>query len=247
MAGQTRRDVLRAGVSVATLAGLSSAASAASEAREPPAHVTVSFDETLIKQYQPQLVLEGVEPAPLGFYGLHAESSESALNAVYGFVEYPYQDGNIGRSDSHLGDHEPVIVFYDSASGDVSRVDYSPYHWFHTYAGREAFQYADADKKRPMLRVDPTYHHYYVYSGNAAGERLEVNNLVEAIDGWLNNGLDENLALSQPFDPWAMFGRESWWRHNTENWINAYLKALWFNLGLSDASKTSDVSEVSAW
>lgn len=255
MAGKTsRRAVLRAtapgiglGGGVGAVAGLAQLAAAEHSERGPPDHVTVSYDDARIAEYQPQLVLDGVSPEPLGYYGLHAESEESSLNAVYGFVKFPYQEGRLGRADGHLGDHEPIIVWYDSASGEVERVDYAAYHWFHGWAPADAFQYADEAQKRPMVRVDPAYHHFYIYSGAAAGERLERENLLEGIDGWLANGLEENLALSQPFNPWDMFGRESWWRHNRSNRIDASLKALWFNLGLADASKTSDVSEVSAW
>lgn len=233
----------------AGLAAASSEASAEHAGRGAPDHVTLSYDETLIKEYQPQLVTSGVEPEPLRYYALHAESTESTLNAVYGFTMYPYQDGNLARQDSHLGDHEPSVVWYDQASGDVVRVDYSAYHWFRGTAPADSFQYADADtdQHRPMLRVDPAYHHHYLYSGSAAGERLEVGSLLDVIESWLNNGLESQLALSQPYDPWELFGRESWWRHTTSNWINAQLEALWFNLGLSEAAKTSDLQEVSTW
>lgn len=220
---------------------------AADHGDDVPEHVTVSYDETLIKRYQPQLVLGGVAPEPLGYYGLHAESEDSTLNAVYGFVKYPYQEGSGGRTDSHLGDHEPVIVWYDQSTGDVVQVDYSAYHWFRGTAPADRFQYADADQRRPMLRVDESYHHYYIYAGEFPGQRLEVNNLLEAVDGWLSNGLEDELAPSQPHNPWAMLGRESWWRHTRRNWADAFAKALWFNLGLSDATGTADVQEVSTW
>lgn len=248
--GPSRRDVLKAGAAVGVGSlGVATAISnvAASHRDGIPDHVTVTYDEDLIKRYQPQLVLEGVEPQPLAYHALHAESSESTLNAVYGFVQYPYQEGNAGRSDSHLGDHEPVIVFYDQSTGDVVRVDYAAYHWFHGWAPADSFQYADADQRRPMLRVDKSYHHYYIYSGGFAGDRIQVENLLESIDGWLSNDLEDELALSQPFDPWAMLGRESWWKHTTMNWLDAFLKALWFNLGLSSATETADVQGVSTW
>lgn len=245
----SRRDVLRGAGALAIGAGAvgSLAGRARAEHRtNKPAHVSISYDEATIEAYQPQVILDGVEPQPSAFHALHAESTESDLNAVYGFLEYPYQQG-IGRSDSHLGDHEPVIVFYEASSGDVERVDYAAYHWFRGTAPAESLQYADEAGKRPMLRVDQRYHHYYTYTGRAAGERPELRNLDETIDGWLANGLEGQLAPSQPFNPWAMLGRESWWSHTAGNWLDAQLKAIWFNLGISGARETSDLSGVSVW
>lgn len=211
-----------------------------------PDHVTISYDEATIEEYRPQLILDGVEPEPFDFHALHAESTESDLNAVYGFLEYPYQEG-ISKSDSHLGDHEPVIVFYEASSGDVERVDYAAYHWFKNSTPAESLQFAGDEGHRPMLAVDPTYHHYYIYSGNAAGGRPPLANLDDSIDSWLTNGLEDKLAPSQPFDPWAMLGRESWWSHTFGNWIDAMLKSVWFNLGISDARETSDLREAQVW
>lgn len=245
----SRRDLLRGGGAAAVgsvaLAGASGRARADHRTNKP-ADVTVSFDETTIEEYRPQLVLDGVEPAPNDFHALHATSSESDLNAVYGFLEYPYQEG-VSSSDSHLGDHEPVIVFYDEHSGDVERVDYAGYHWFKATAPAEELQFAGDAGHRPILRVDRSYHHYYVYTGNAAGERPPLANLDDSIDGWLSNGLEDKLAPSQPFDPWAMLTRGTWWAHTANNWLNAYLRAIWFNFGISGARETSDLSEVETW
>jgi hypothetical protein len=237
---------LGAGAAGVGFAAISSGEVAASGGRESPQYVTVEYDEAIIKQYQPQLVLEGVEPEPIAFHALHATSSESTLNAVYGFTKYPYQEG-VTSADSHLGDHEPIIVWYDDSTGDVVQVDYAADHWFRGSVAPETLQYADEDQRRPMFRVDPRYHHYYVYSGGFPGTQLPVEDLTASLDSWLANGLEESLATSQPYDPYRMLGRESWWKHTTGNWIDASLKALWFNLGLSDARETSDLQEVSTW
>lgn len=266
----SRRAVLRTGGAAATAGvGLSTARSVrAAEEPERPENgtltkesetkvtvsypdgreLTLTYDESLIRQYQPQFILEGVSPEPLAFHALHAESNESTLNAVYGFTFYSYQEGGAGRADSHLGDHEPVIVWYDQSDGSVFRVDYAGYHWFRAAAPADAFQYADdGSSTRPMLRVEKTYHHYYIYSGSFPGDQIQTENLLSSIDGWLSNGFDESLALTQPYDPWDILGRESWWRHNSGNLFRAFFKGLWFNLGLSSARQTSDLSEVNTW
>lgn len=245
MTGPTRRDVIRA--SLATAGSLTIVGAAAADHREyQPSEVELSDDDALLAEYQPQLVLDGVEPRPLAWFGLHAESTESTLNAVYGFVQYPYQEG-LSQQDSHLGDHEPIIVWYDQTTGDVERVDYSAYHWFRGTASADQLTFADEARHRPLFAVDPTYHHYYQYQGELAGERIERRSLLDVIDSWLSNGLEEELARSQPFDPYEMLSRSTWWRHTAGNWIDASLKALWFNLGISDARETADVQEVRAW
>lgn len=247
--GTSRRDVLARGgsLSVSSVAVVgTSAAVAYAASRTAPDGVTIEYDEETIKKYQPRLILDGVSPEPLAFHALHAESQDSSMNAVYGFVRYPYQDGAT-QADSHLGDHEPLIVFYDAANGDVVRVDYAAYHWFRAWAEASAFKYADDAENQPILRVDPTYHHYYLYQGEWPGTQLEVRDLTESLDSWLNNGMAEELATSQPYNPWAMLGRESWWKHTAGNWFDALGKSLWFNLGLSGARSTSDLSGVSTW
>lgn len=242
----SRRDVLRAGAGVATLSIVGGTASASHAERGAPEEVTVEYDETVIKEYQPSFILEDVSPDPLAYHALHATSTGASINAVYGFVQYPYQEG-ISSQDSHLGDHEPLIVWYDEATGDVERVDFAAYHYFRGTLLAEELEFEDDARRRPRFRVDPRYHHYYRPTRDVAGERLEVRNLLDSIPTWLDAGLEEDLAITQPYDPYDMLSRESWWRRTAGNWIDASLKAAWFNLGMSRATETAEVSEVSAW
>jgi hypothetical protein len=249
MSGTSRRRLLataaKAAASIAGAGTIASVASADGE-RTVPSDVTLSYDKSKIREYQPDLVLQDVDPRPYGTWALHAESTDSGLNAVYGFTKYPYQEGET-QYDSHWLDHEPWIVWYDDATGQTERVDYSAYHWFHGFANADQVAFATDARKRPVLRVDPQYHHYYLYSGELAGELIETNSLLAKIDDWLANGMDEELALSQPYNPWEMFGRESWWRDTAANTYEQFTKALWFNLGLTDATATSDLDGVSLW
>jgi len=243
----SRRQVLvtvgSAGIGAVTA---STTARADHEELGAPDGVTLSYDESTIQEYLPGFVLEGVEPEPLAFHALHAESSESTLNCVYGFMQYPYQEGKTSQ-DSHLGDHEPLIVWYDQSSGDVARTDYAGYHWFRATAMPSTLEFVDETQHRIKMRPDPQYHHYYSYSGDLPHEDVEVKNLLDSIGPWLDNGLEENLAVSQPYDPYEMLGRQTWWAHTAGNYVDAWLKATWFNLGLSEAGATSDLKEVQTW
>jgi len=243
----SRRDVLAAMASAGVgVMASSTTTSADHEELGPPEEVTLSYDESTIQEYLPGFVLEGVEPEPLTFHALHAESEESTLNCVYGFMQYPYQEGQ-SRHDSHLGDHEPLIVWYDQSTGDVARTDYAGYHWFRATALPSTLTFVDDAQHRIKIRPDPSYHHYYTYSGDIPAENVETKSLLDSIERWLDNGLEENLAVSQPFDPYEMLSRKTWWAHTAGNYVDASLKALWFNLGLSGANETSDLQEVKTW
>lgn len=237
----SRRELLHlAGAATVGLAGLTGSASA-SHGDSIPAHVSLEYEHETIRDYQPQLVLENVEPKPLAFYGLHATSDEYSTNVVAGFTKYPYQQG-YSSEDSHLGDHEPVYVFYDEATGDITRVLFSAYHWFKGVVVPDDLQIADPH--RPVLKPHRKHHHYLLYSGPSTGTLVETRDLQSAIDGWLQNGMEEQLALSQPHNPYAMRGRGTWWRHTSGNYVNALLFSIWHDLGLGPETA---VSEVSTW
>lgn len=242
----SRRPALKAGAAVATAPIALASSSAAAVERSAPDGVEITYNESVIKKYQPSLVLQDVEPDPLAFHALHATADDSSLNAVYGFVQYPYQSG-VSSQDSHLGDHEPIITWYDPADEETVRVDFAAYHWFRSHVSEAAIETVSDARERPVMRVDPTYHHYYQPEPGVVGERLEVADLTESIDDWLDAGLESELAISQPYDPWQMLSRESWWRHTTRNWLDALAKATWYNVGLSGARGTAEPEEVSAW
>lgn len=244
----TRREVLgTVGTAAAGLTGASalSQPAAATHTDSTPDDVTITYDEDLIREYQPALVLKGLDPEPVAFHALHAESSASDLNVVAGFTFYSHQSG-LTSADSHLGDHEPIYVFYDATTGAVEYVLYAAYHWFKARAVRDVLQFQDPH--RPVFRPDVEYHHYRIYSGDREGELIETKDLTASIDGWLENGLEEELALSQPNNPYDMQGRETWWRHTRENWIDAKWLAFWFNWNLfTNVADRSDLGEVETW
>lgn len=243
--GYSRRDVLRAAGGLGAVAFVGDSASAEHD-RNQEEDVTVEYDESLIREYQPDLVLTGVDPRPSAFHALHATKDGTSLNAVYGFAKYPFQEGRTDH-DSHLGDHEPMIVWYDDATGETERVDYAAFHWFRERARGSNLEYATDARKRPVFAVDPDYHHYYRTTADAPGELIETRNLLDTIDLWLDEGMEEELALSQPYNPWAMLSRDHWWRDGALGPVDRALMALYFNSGLSGATETSDLGRVDPW
>jgi hypothetical protein len=238
----SRRRFLRTTGAAALATVASSGAASASHRRETPDKVTISEDPALIEPYQPQFIMEDVEPAPEGYFALHATHEDEPFNAVYGFLRYPYQDGRTAQDSHHL-DHEPTVVYYDPDTGDVVHVDYSAWHWFRARASAEALTFT-ADG-RPKLRVHPRYHHYLLTASGQSGTRYEPDSLVERIDGWLANGMSSELAVSQPYNPWDLRTRGSWWRRTLDNQIGVRLRALAFNFGFAPVDKSeTDVSGV---
>jgi len=63
---------------------------------------------------------EDMEPVQV-LYGYVARSNEYETDMLCYWAQLTHQDGLPGvRADSHLGDHDPIFVFVDSESGDVT-------------------------------------------------------------------------------------------------------------------------------
>lgn len=236
----TRRGYLRAVGSaaggVALLGGAASSVQANHEdAREP--YVTLSYSEELIKQYQPLLVLDGVENEPNAYHALYAESQESDLDVVVGFHHYYYQEG-YSQFDSHLGDREPVYVYVESETGEPVKAQYSAGHW---HENTEMWQdlSTDSSGKRAKMKVMPKHHHHRTYHGDAAGETVPVANLLESYPQWLSNGLEEEIHPGAVYNPQEeMQHRDYWWR---DGWGTVWDRSIWplyVDLGIKDGAKT---------
>ncbi|PSO54347.1 MAG: hypothetical protein BRC31_01915, partial [Actinobacteria bacterium QS_5_72_10] len=110
--------------------------------------------------------------------------------------------------DSHFGDHEPVLVFVDSASGELGRVAASVYHWSKGQAPAE--QVPLYDGTHPKLRVIDPWHHYTETTEDGVLEPVE--DLSDVYQSWLDNGLEDDLHPGANTDPWRMRTRGHWWR-----------------------------------
>lgn len=239
----SRRQTLRAagavlagGIGAAAL----SAPAAADHQDAKPEYVTLSYNEELIKTYQPLLVLEGVEVEPWSYHALYAESSESDLDVVVGFHKYPYQEG-YSSQDSHLGDREPVYIYVDSSSGEPIKVQYSFYHWYENTESWSDVK-TDSSGKRPIMRVVPKHHQHRVYGGwktGAEGRDLPVKNLLESYPGWLDAGLEDDIHPGAVYNPQEeMQYRDYWWREEALGTFEHILNGVWLRLGLGEGSQT---------
>lgn len=235
----SRRDLLKYLGAAALGGAAASAPASASHDRDIPPYVTLSYDEELIRQYQPLLVLNGVENRPTGYHAVYVESAESDLDVIVGFNYYLYQAGvdPAGR-DSHLGDREPVYIYIDSASGEPIKVQYSAYHWYENTQYYQDLR-TDSTGKRAKLQVVPRWHHHVTYDGWQEGETLEVFDLRESFPSWLDNGLEEELHQGAVYNPTEeMQQRDYWWADGAQNWMERSLASVYLVLGVRGASQT---------
>lgn len=227
------------GIGVTASAGIASA----THLGEQPEHVTITYDEDWLKQYQPALVFEkGTQDKLIGQFAWRATSTEYEEDVGVYWCSYTHQDG-VSEYDSHLGDHEPLYVFVDSETGDVSRIIYSAYHWL---AGRTTAPPLDAT--HPKMHVVKPWHHYYTTpaAGSFADlyklgsqESLDDPNVTTTFESWLENGLEESLEPGTVVDPWIMKSRGDWWRDDVAGVsFNAIYVSVLLKLGLHEASQT---------
>jgi len=204
----SRREFLsRAGalaVGTGFTATLSSRARAAvARASYKPSHVSIEYDEETLLKYRPRLWFSGDEYEKfINLYGWLATSPEYETDVAVYWSEYTHQEG-VSEYDSHDGDHEPIYVFI--RDGAVEKVVYSAYHWL------RATSYAPVlDGTHALFRVIEPWHHYT--STSLDGKLTSIGDLTGTFDDWLEEGLDESLALGSVVNPWIMSRRDHWWR-----------------------------------
>lgn len=244
-----RRELLRRGGAAAVAAPaaaltLTQHASAEHPDSQPP-YVSLTYDESLINQYQPLLLLHGVEERPQAFHAVYCESAESDLDVVVGFHYYLTQKG-ASTQDSHLGDREPVYVYVDSATGEPVKVQYSAFHWYENTAHWDDIQ-ADGSGKRPYLRVVPKHHHHRTYDGFVDSDEatdLPLRNLLESYPGWLDNGLEDEIHPGVVYNPQEeMQHRQYWWADGVQTFQERLLAQIYLAAGVRGADK----SDVEGW
>ena len=218
----SRRKFLKRAAGIGVIASASTSSASAEPPREFPPHVTLTYDESWLRTYQPAFDMRQTDREKLlGVYAWRATSTEFDTDVGVYWASYSHQVG-ASSLDSHYGDHEPALVFVDSETGDVQTVIASVYHWLRGKAPPSAVSMADEDTV--ALRVISPYHHYSATDapadaskralkklGDEAGLRDSANTEFE---DWLANGLEESLAPGVVVNPWRMLSRGHWWRNS---------------------------------
>jgi hypothetical protein len=182
-----------------------------------PESVTIAYDETVLRRYQPLLDLSAVEAnendtLPDVMYGWVAASPDYDTNVAVYWTKYPFQKGVFPMSaDSHYGDHEPVLVEYYPSTGDVRRVWYDAYHWMKGTA--YPMEVTLADDTHPTLGVISPWHNMTVTPKQPdAAEFIDLYDLGSVFEEWLAGGMEEHLKPGANVNPWLLASRAHWWR-----------------------------------
>ncbi len=231
-----RRQFLKATGATALGAGVLSGTALAAHYDAQPEHVTISFDQSYLEQYRPELVLSAdAREKFLGMYGWVATSPEYDTNVCVYWCSYSHQEGWLGNLDSHYGDHEPLQVEVNSETGDIERVRASVYHWI---KGETLASEASLKDGRPHLEVvDP--HHQYT-AATSAGILPEVEDLTAVFQDWLDDGLEDALHPGSSTNPWSMEVRGDWWRREYGVSTNALLVSATKAAGIGEVGSLED-------
>lgn len=223
----TRRELLRTtGWSIATGAGYEVASvytsplSVQDRLDYIPSDSTISFDRAWLERYKPKLVLTDEDTEKLlGLYGWRVSSPNKETDAAVYWASYSHQEG-VTSYDSHRGDHEPIVVFVDSETGEPDQVAASVYHWL---KGLASYESVPRTGDRIVLDVISPWHHYT--AGNPAlasdvdlfslgtGEALRDPERTTEFGAWVAGGLADDLA-PVVVNPWDLLRPErgSWWQ-----------------------------------
>lgn len=244
----TRRDLIRdagraaAAPAAATAATLATAAgvASASHAEAKPDHVLEPDGEAPeLERYSPLLDLRDVpadnRPSLLGWW---IQSPDRDLDVAVYAAEYAVQRGVISLT-SHSGDHEWIYVFVDSDTGEIDHVSYAAYHWLRGYV-LDPYLDPDTAGDHPVFRVANRYHNYIPLNTTPdTAVRLDVDSLgnyssrTGALYGWLDNGLEQDLAPGAVHNPWLLSSTgplDSWWSDDT-SMVNRLMVSVWAQIG----------------
>lgn len=213
-------------------------------ADDAPDHITRSFDEALLEDYKPYLVIRHLgSNTPSALYGYVARSTEFDYTMLVYWAEYPFQDGAIpGGWDSHFGDHEPIYVRVDEQEGELIDVSYSAYHWLRGWTATPVL--SESEGTHPLFYVADPWHHYTTTAEE--GVNIDLATLDDdELSTWWNNGWDEAIYPQALTEPWIMAGangRSDWWHETAGSFsFEATLRQVYLTAGLFGADQ-SDLS-----
>lgn len=210
---------------------------------ERPDGVSCTYDESDLREYQPETYLGHLDVEPTASYGGVYSSANRDTDVYVYFLRYARQDG-LTSVDSHVRDREPVYVMVDDETGAVERVVFSVYHYLKAVAEPSSLSMNGSHARlyvvNPWHQYLPWREHEFLPSVGD-GTRVELKNYCEAVDRWHANGWLASEAATT--NPWTMRDRDSWWADESIE------RAVWKRYGevrgtLADAVPSVDAEAV---
>lgn len=166
-------------------------------------NATCSYDETELREFQPETTTDHLSVEPTASYGGIFTSPDRETAVYVYFLSYPTQDG-VTPVDSHESDREPVYVVVDEDTDEVKRVQYSAYHYL---KGAATPSNLSMNGSNVQLHVVEPWHHYRPAATD--GSYAELRNYCTAVNRWVESGW--GAAADAVTHPWTMSDRASWW------------------------------------
>lgn len=233
---QRREFLIRSGTAAAGLGVISTPAAARTPYESQPDHVTLEFDEPVLRRYRPLLVTRDIDrSALLDLRGWVARSEEFTESVACYWARYASQSTAI-RAASHYKDREPIYVFYDER-GDVARVIWDGYHYLKDSTTSPNL-YTDTDGPHAKLHIARDYRFYS--ETVEEGTMVDIEDMHDRYATWVDGGWKINRRAV--VDPWRMRSLDDWWPDTVgELSVEAQIRQAYLTAGLFGASR-SDLS-----
>lgn len=206
----SRRKRARSGRWFANLNRFRSKSTSTARYEYQPGHVSLTYDETLLKRYRPRLEVSHLDVQPDYLYGWIATSSERNTDMACYWAWYTAGQTGLTDRDTHVPDREPVYVEFSPSSGEVLRVLYDEIHYTVGSTSTPPIH----DVTHPKLHVINPWHNYELLN-DGDGRDIDLNNMHDAYEGWLANGW--NVHRPSVVDPWIVSSRGDWWPDDLRN------------------------------
>lgn len=222
MTEHTRREILTAAGGVVVGGAGIDTASADSHESDAFDNVTISYDETLLRRYQPRTVLDPNAVDRFKFtLGYVAESDEYDTTALCYVSRFTHQEGLTGL-DSHLGNTVPQYVFLEEDGQQPVEVVWNGWHWNAAAISGEAAPLSEdrVDGSATHISFESVYPWENLVLADASdGIFLELKDWQDRRSYLIeDNGLYNRGAAKAFEKPWVMGSeavggeaRQGWW------------------------------------
>lgn len=188
-----------------------------------PESVSWEKDMEVLRRFQPRLDLTLIEEnpddaKPVTLHGsIHYSADFENAVAQY-WCEYQFQNGWLPTgADSHYGDHEPFLVYFDPDTLEPERVIYSAYHWL--AANTQTFIVDDSGSARHPLAMPVSPWHQYTLDVDVPGDDPSAAGTLVGLEyfhpdtyrDWWDHGWNESIHPKVVPNPYKMLWRGTWW------------------------------------